>query len=209
MRLKRSEGVRMSRRYRALSAFAGLALSACAAQPAPPVRYSGSSESLAAREAREIAAARQHPNAQPRPRPLYPEQAPPPLAADAKLPPPMYVTRRSAPYPNYPASSSVLVEREIYPYSSYSYRPRYGFGLSYGYSYPYAWGPYGYDYYPSRYRYGYGLGFGVGLGAHYGYRGGYGHSHGFHLGAPRYHSGFGRGHSLHIRSVGGGFHHRH
>ena len=204
----------MSRMYRVLSAFAAMALGACAAEQAPVVRYSGGSESLAAREAREIEAARRHPNAQPRVRPLYPEQAPPPLAAGATLPPPMYITRRSEPYPDYPASSGVFDDRETYWEPSYSYAPRYGFGLSYGYGYPYSSSYYGY--YPSRYRYVHGLGVGPSWGARYGSYSGYGHAHRYQLDTPRYHfsSGFGArggggGHSLHIRSVGGGSHHHH
>lgn len=205
----------MSRMYGPLSAFAVLALSACATEPAPVVRYSGDSQSLALREAREIEAAKRHPNAQPRERPQYPEQAPPPLAAGATLPAPIYITRRSAPYPNYPATtSSVEVEREIYAGRPYRSGGRYGFGLSYGYGYPYGgryWEPYAYGYYPSSYRFGYGLGLGVGAWGTYrgGYSSGFGHSHSYRLSAPRYNFGSSFGGGGHVRSVGGGSRHHH
>jgi hypothetical protein len=157
----------MSCMYRALTVLTAAFLGACARQPAPAIRYSGHSESLALGEARAIELAKRHPNAQPRVRPLYPEQAPPPLPAGQSLPAPLHISRRSTPYADAPAHSDVLVERTVYDDSPYRYRPWYGSGYGYNYRRPLGfglgigWNPYGYGY---GYGPGYGYGYGIGLG---------------------------------------------
>ena len=124
----------MSSMYRALTVVTAAVLGACAAQPAPAIRYGTEHESYALAEARAIEAAKRHPNAQPRVRTELPEHAPPPLPAGQSLPAPLHITRRSAPLATTPSSNQVLVERTVYD-DSYRYRPWYGSGYGYGYSY--------------------------------------------------------------------------
>lgn len=199
----------MSRMYRALSVVAAAVLGACAERPAPPIHYTPDSASLALMEARAIEAAKRHPNAQPRVRPLLPEQAPPPLPAGQSLPAPLYITRRAAPYAE---PSNVVIERTVYADNPYRYRYGYGYGYRRPYGYGLGWDPYGYGYYyPPRHRYGYGFS----LGAPYwrSHHVGFGHVHTparLHWDAPRtswgshHHHG---GPSLNVRSFSGG--HRH
>jgi hypothetical protein len=156
----------MSCMYRALTVMTAAILGACAQQPAPAIRYGGHSESLALGDARAIEVAKRHPNAQPRMRPQYPEQVPPPLTAGQSLPAPLHITRRSTPYADAPAPSNVLVERTVYDESPYRYRPWYG-GYGYSYRRPLSfgvgvgWDPLGYGYgYGPRFGYGYGIGLG-------------------------------------------------
>jgi hypothetical protein len=193
--------------YRALTAITAAVLGACAQQPPPPIHYGGDAPSLAQAqqlEARTLEAARRHPNAQPRVRPQFPEQAPPPLAAGEKLPESLAVTRRgasklAATYVDWQRPENHYHYRSRYGYG-YGYRPLsvgigwnpygyggyYGGGYGYGYGRPYGWGGYGYGYGP---RYGYGLSLGLGAplwGArpsfYSGYGGGWGHRHGFGFG---------------------------
>lgn len=216
----------MSCVYRALTVMVTLAASACAAHAAPPIHHGGHSQSLALAEARAIKAAKHHPNAQPRVRPQYPEQAPPPLPAGTSLPAPLHITRRSAPYADAPAPTNVLVERTVYDDYSYRYRPWYGYGYSYRRPWSIGvglgWDPYGYGYgygsyyYPPRVRYGYGYGIGLGLSAplwgarHLAYpsygrvhRLGWDRGHHHHWGSGGFGRGFGSRGSNHVRWVSG------
>lgn len=128
------------------------------AHTAPQVQYV-QYEPAPRTEALAIEAARHHPNAQPRERPLYPEQAPPPLAQGASLPPPAYITRRAQPQLAQP------------PYDDGAWSARGSSYSDFAPSYDY---PYGYGYYAPAYpTYGYRLGYGVGWRANYGWRGGY------------------------------------
>jgi len=130
----------------------GLAATGCAAAPPPPPQYAYRLPDPQA-EALAIEAARHHPNAQPRVRPEYPEQAPPPLPQGTALPPPAYITRRAE--PNVAPAPSFMVEPQwssgyssypgyTAPYGYYgpSY-PRWGFGVSLGWRSRYGWGGWG------------------------------------------------------------------
>jgi hypothetical protein len=129
----------------------------------PPVRYVYRAPDARA-EAFAIEAAKHHPNAQPRVRPQYPEQAPPPLAPGSSLPAPAYVTRRTQPlqlaaptfddtagWPSRDDSYSDYAPSYAYPnyyapaYPAYGYRLGYGVGWRSSYngwpsSYGYGWG---------------------------------------------------------------------
>lgn len=210
--------------YRALTVLTAALIGACARQPAPAIRYGGHSESLALVEARAIEVAKQHPNAQPRVRPAYPEQAPPPLPAGQSLPASLSITRRAARHAAVPATSQVLVERTVYDDAPNRYRPWYGYGYSYRrpWSMGIGWDPYGYGYYAPRARYGFGYGIGLGFSAplwgsrYLGYPS-YGRSHRLGWDGPRHHhhysgsrgvfGGFGRGglrgSDSHVRWISG------
>jgi hypothetical protein len=151
----------------ALFGFAtGLATIGCA--QTPQVHYAFRARAAHAdprAEALAIQAAQQHPNAQPRVRPQYPEQTPPPLPQGSSLPAPAYVTRRQQPL----QLSAPTFADALPRYSSYT-----DFAPSYAY-------PYGY-YAPAYPTYGYRLGYGSGWRSGYGgWRSGYGYGWG-----PRY-----------------------
>lgn len=138
----------------------------CAAAPPPPPQYVYRSPDPSA-EALAIEAARHHPNAQPRVRPEYPEQAPPPLPQGSSLPPPAYITRRADP-PTLAPPDFATEPTWSSGYAGYS-----GYGPGYA-SYPYGYG-YGYGYYPRAYpRWGFGVSLGYrsryGWDRAYGYR---------------------------------------
>jgi hypothetical protein len=94
-------------------------LAGCAAAPTPAPVYRAQWTPEA--EARAIGAAKRHPIAQPRQRPLYPEQAPPPLPTrglPSDAPPPYY---RQEPYRQEPQFPEPYDERapEPAPYDDY------------------------------------------------------------------------------------------
>lgn len=166
---------------------------ACARAPNLALRHGGQnahayaeSRDLAQVEAAAIEAAKAHPNAQPRVRPEYPEQAPPPLPPGQSLPPPIYETRRSTPPLDSTTTVSLTTERLVYPTPRYQYQ----YGLSYGYPYTYpyrysaGWGPYGYAGWSYGYPYsaGFRLGYGGGLGWNRPWWGHHSHRRHLHLG---------------------------
>lgn len=205
----------MSSMYRALMVLFAAPLGACAAHPAPPIRYRSEGESLALAEARAIEAAKRHPNAQPRVRPEYPEEAPPPLPSGQSLPEPLHVKRRAAPQLAHAAPSQVLVERTVYDaphryrsWYGYSYRRPWSVGVGVG------WDPYwhGGSYYYPHAHYGYGYGIGLGFStplwrSHLGYsswaRAGHHHHSGLHGGFGGHHHHSHGHHGGHVRSVSG------
>jgi hypothetical protein len=167
----------MSSMYRALAAITAASLSAltaCAQQPAPAVRYAHDAHDVQLQaandtEAQAIEAAKRHPNAQPRVRPQYPEQAPPALTPGTNLPEPLYASRRAASKAADRAADArdAQYERALYAASAYN-DYRYGYGYSYrrpffSAGWGYGWDPYNYGYYGAPgFRYGYGLSLGAG-----------------------------------------------
>ena len=213
----------MSSMYRVLTVLSAAVLGACAGQRAPAIRYGGDTPAYALAEARAIEAAKQHPNAQPRVRPEYPEHTPPPLTAGQSLPAPLHITRRSTPYTAAAVPNQVLVERTVYDDSTYRGWGGYGYSYRRPWSVGIGWDPYGYgSYYYPRARYGYGYGIGLGMSAplwgsrYLGYPS-YGRVHRLGWDRPRHHhrdwgfrggfGGFGRGGFRggdgHVRSVSG------